>query len=131
MGWFDSADSHPRQDDYNQVQNWGNGDFEEKHKASKLDEVLAGGASYAAARKYENTYDPNGNHKEAKEVLAGFAGAFVDHEFESRGLDFIDSEKAKYGAKKAARQQVQDDYNQQHNLDGSDDAPYDPNYNQY
>ena len=27
---------------------------------------------------------------------AGFAGAFVDREVESKGLDFIDREKAKY-----------------------------------
>jgi hypothetical protein len=34
--------------------------------------------------------------------MAGFAGAFVDREVESRGLDFIDKEKAKYHA----RQQI-------------------------
>ena len=27
---------------------------------------------------------------------AGLAGAFIDREFESKGLDFIDKEKAKY-----------------------------------
>lgn len=27
---------------------------------------------------------------------AGFAGAFIDREVETRGLDFIDREKAKY-----------------------------------
>ena len=27
---------------------------------------------------------------------AGFAGAFVDREVESKGLDFVDREKAKY-----------------------------------
>jgi hypothetical protein len=31
----------------------------------------------------------------AKELLAGFSGAFVDREVETRGLDFIDKEKAK------------------------------------
>jgi hypothetical protein len=34
--------------------------------------------------------------------MAGFAGAFVDREVETRGLDFIDKEKAKYHA----RQQI-------------------------
>ena len=31
--------------------------------------------------------------------MAGFAGAFVDREVESKGLDFIDAEKAKYHAR--------------------------------
>ena len=38
--------------------------------------------------------DP-GSHEEAKEIAAGFAGAFVDREVETRGLDYIDREKAK------------------------------------
>lgn len=29
-------------------------------------------------------------------LSAGFAGAFVDREVESKGLDFVDREKAKY-----------------------------------
>jgi hypothetical protein len=36
--------------------------------------------------------------------MAGFAGAFIDREVESRGLDFIDREKAKY----QARQHIED-----------------------
>lgn len=35
------------------------------------------------------------NHQMAKELFAGFAGAFIDREVETRGLDFIDREKAK------------------------------------
>jgi len=35
------------------------------------------------------------SHEKAKELLAGFAGAFVDREAETKGLDFIDREKAK------------------------------------
>lgn len=31
--------------------------------------------------------------------MAGFAGAFVDREVETRGLDFIDREKAKRQAR--------------------------------
>lgn len=38
------------------------------------------------------------SHAKAKEIMAGFAGAFVDREVETRGLDFIDKEKAKYHA---------------------------------
>ena len=38
--------------------------------------------------------DP-GSHQEAKEIAAAFSGAFIDREVETRGLDFIDREKAK------------------------------------
>jgi hypothetical protein len=31
--------------------------------------------------------------------MAGFAGAFVDREVESKGLDFVDREKAKHRAR--------------------------------
>jgi hypothetical protein len=40
------------------------------------------------------------SHAEAKELLAGFAGAFIDREVETRGLDAFDSEKAKYEARR-------------------------------
>lgn len=42
-----------------------------------------------AAREYEKHCEANGkpaSHAEAKELLAGFAGAFVDREFETRGV---------------------------------------------
>ena len=31
----------------------------------------------------------------AKELFAGFAGAFIDREVETKGLDFVDRERAK------------------------------------
>jgi Protein of unknown function (DUF3759) len=31
--------------------------------------------------------------------MAGFAGAFIDREVETKGLDFIDAERAKYQAR--------------------------------
>jgi hypothetical protein len=33
---------------------------------------------------------------------AGFAGAFIDRELETRGMDFADREKAKYQARSKA-----------------------------
>ena len=71
-------------------------------------ELAAGGAAYFAAREYEKHCDANGtflpcyerpswpstnptchkgqpgSHQEAKELLAGFAGAFADREIEPR-----------------------------------------------
>ncbi|RMZ89821.1 hypothetical protein DV736_g2948, partial [Chaetothyriales sp. CBS 134916] len=92
MGWF-GDDNGPEQasNDYDNI-----GDGE--HKAKLSHELLAGAASYYAARKYEEHESTNGkpaSHQEAKELLAGFAGAFVDREAESKGLDFIDREKVK------------------------------------
>ena len=52
-----------------------------------------------AAKAYERHCAENGqpaSHAEAKELLAGFAGAFIDREVETKGLDFVDREKAKY-----------------------------------
>ena len=100
-------------------------DADPDNKASFTHELIAGAASYEAAKAYENHCDANGllispylsfstitvctnvmysdifdagdpgSHQEAKEIAAGFSGAFVDRECETRGLDFIDREKAK------------------------------------
>ncbi|KAI0081782.1 hypothetical protein K474DRAFT_1656160 [Panus rudis PR-1116 ss-1] len=51
-----------------------------------------------AAKAYEHHVSKNGpppTHEKAKELLAGFAGAFIDREVESKGLDFVDKERAK------------------------------------
>ncbi|QKX59841.1 uncharacterized protein TRUGW13939_06983 [Talaromyces rugulosus] len=99
MGWFDNdseqSSSHER---------WNNSEPQE-HDSSIVHELIAGAASYEAAKAYEDHVAKNGNppsHAKAKEIMAGFAGAFVDREVETRGLDFIDKEKAKYHA----RQQI-------------------------
>ncbi|KAI9932634.1 hypothetical protein ASPWEDRAFT_33535 [Aspergillus wentii DTO 134E9] len=94
MGWF-SDDSEQAQA-YNQYQS------AEPHEASLSHELIAGAASFEAAKAYENHVAENGkpdSHATAKELLAGFAGAFVDREVETKGLDFIDREKAKHQAK--------------------------------
>lgn len=62
-----------------------------------------------AAKAYENHCRENGkpeSHAEAKEILAGFAGAFIDREFETRGLGFMDREKAKHHARKTLDENV-------------------------
>jgi len=64
--------------------------------------VLLGGAvAYEAAKAYEDHVAANGHpdsHAKAKEIFAGIAGAFIDREVESKGLDFIDKRKAKKAA---------------------------------
>lgn len=63
------------------------------HKAEWSHELIAGAASYEAAKAYEKHCAENGkpaSHTEAKEIMAGIIGAFVDREVETKGLDFID-----------------------------------------
>ncbi|KAI6106871.1 hypothetical protein EDD16DRAFT_1899137 [Pisolithus croceorrhizus] len=52
-------------------------------------ELIAGAAAYEAAKAYENHKARNGepsSHAQAKELLAGFAGAFIDREVGNQRL---------------------------------------------
>ncbi|WOO84404.1 uncharacterized protein LOC62_06G007925 [Vanrija pseudolonga] len=90
---------------YNQ---YGNPDHPE-HEAKLSHELIGGAAAFAAAKAYQNHLAANGqpqSHANAKALLAGFAGAFIDREFETKGLNFLDREKAKRHAVEQAEQQV-------------------------
>lgn len=50
------------------------------------------------------------SHGFAKELLAGFAGAEVDKLAETKGMDFLDREKAKHHAKKQAEHLYDEHY---------------------
>jgi len=86
----------------------------EEHKAKFTHELLAGAASYEAAKAYEKHVEQNGkpeSHEKAKELLAAFAGAFIDREVETKGLDWIDKKKARRDAENNINGQVtQDNY---------------------
>ncbi|KAI0650732.1 hypothetical protein C8Q79DRAFT_944904 [Trametes meyenii] len=89
MGFF-SSDSDEAQA-YDQVVN-------APHKAELSHELIAAAASYEAAKAYQEHQEREGkpqSHEKAKEILAGFAGAFVDRIVETKGLDFVDKERAK------------------------------------
>ncbi|EJU06179.1 hypothetical protein DACRYDRAFT_19457 [Dacryopinax primogenitus] len=97
MGWF--GDDSDQANAYNTTQN------DQPHEASWSHELIAGAAAYEAARAYEKHCEANGapaSHDEAKALLAGFGGAFVDREVETKGLDWIDKEKAKSQAQQQA-----------------------------
>jgi len=99
MGWF--SDDSDQAQAYNQLNDGSSND------ASLSHELIAGAASYEAAKAYENHVAENGeppSHEKAKEILAGFTGAFVDREVETRGLDYIDTERAKRQAQEQAEQ---------------------------
>ncbi|EJF64809.1 hypothetical protein DICSQDRAFT_159830 [Dichomitus squalens LYAD-421 SS1] len=89
MGWFDSSSDQAAA--YDQVVN-------APHKAELSHELLAAAASYEASKAYENHIAENGqpdSHAKAKEIAASLAGAFIDRIVETKGLDFIDKERAK------------------------------------
>ncbi|KAG0009630.1 hypothetical protein BGZ80_002206 [Entomortierella chlamydospora] len=74
-----------------------------EHHSTWTHELIAGAAAFQAAKMYEKQH-PGDKHQLSKELLAGLAGAEADKLFESKGLDFLDREKAKHEAKKRAEQ---------------------------
>ncbi|CAL3964053.1 unnamed protein product [Diplocarpon coronariae] len=106
MGWFDGNTDESQA--YEEYQN-----APDKHRAKFSHELIGGAAAFEAAKAYEDHVRKNGkpaSHAEAKEILAGLAGAFIDREFETRGLNTIDRERAKHDAHKRLNEQVQQDY---------------------
>ncbi|MCJ1288220.1 hypothetical protein MMC26_007575 [Xylographa opegraphella] len=102
MGWF--GDDSDQAQASQQMQNAG-----PDNQASFTHELIAGAASYEAAKAYEKHCAANGDpgsHQEAKEIAAAFSGAFIDREAETRGLDFIDREKAKRMAEEQNNQAI-------------------------
>ncbi|KAF8625732.1 hypothetical protein AX15_005215 [Amanita polypyramis BW_CC] len=99
MGFFDFINESGSGDAYEQVV----GAEEDHHKAKLSHELIAAAASYEAAKAYEDHVAKNGqpdSHAKAKEIFAGVAGGFIDRIVETKGLDFIDAQKAKYQAEK-------------------------------
>ncbi|WOO84400.1 uncharacterized protein LOC62_06G007921 [Vanrija pseudolonga] len=85
---------------YEEYQGYGQ-QIQPEHQAKLSHELISGAAAYEAAKAYEEHRARNGepeSHAKAKEILAGIAGAIVDREFETKGLDWLDREKAKRGA---------------------------------
>ncbi|KAJ2960520.1 hypothetical protein NQZ79_g4126 [Umbelopsis isabellina] len=79
----------------------------EQHKATWTHELIGGAAAFEAMRLYNQRAEKEGkkdDHAFAKEILAGIAGASVDGLVESKGLDFVDREKAKHQATKQAEE---------------------------
>ncbi|KAL3429631.1 hypothetical protein BDV09DRAFT_180065 [Aspergillus tetrazonus] len=109
MGWFDD-DSHQARC-YGEFQDLDHTNPE--HRAKFSHELIAGAASFEAMKAYENHCEREGkpqSHETAKELLAGFAGAFIDREIETRGLDFVDREEAKRHARRQVEEASRQDY---------------------
>jgi len=103
MGWFS--------DDSDQAQAYQA--CTDDNQPTLSHELIAGAAAYEASKAYENHCAENGDpgsHAEAKEIAAGFAGAFVDRVAETKGLDYIDRERAKSDAQQQYSDQLAQQY---------------------
>ncbi|KAJ3036490.1 hypothetical protein HDV00_002699 [Rhizophlyctis rosea] len=88
---------------------------QEHHKSSWTHEIIAGAAGFEAMKAYENHCAANGqppSHAFMKELLAGFAAAEVDKLFETKGLDWLDRDRAKQQAIAQAHQLADEKYGQ-------------------
>ncbi|KDQ14866.1 hypothetical protein BOTBODRAFT_44379 [Botryobasidium botryosum FD-172 SS1] len=74
-----------------------------EHKSSLSHELIAAAAAFEGAKAYGKHVEEYGkpeSHEKAREIFAAGAGAFIDHEIETRGLNALDKEKAKRQATK-------------------------------
>ncbi|KAG9069256.1 hypothetical protein KI688_010154 [Linnemannia hyalina] len=71
------------------------------HHSEWSHELIASAAAFEAMKSVESGR-PEDKHKLTKEVFAAMAGAEADKLFETRGLDFLDRERATMQAKQAA-----------------------------
>lgn len=81
--------------------------YGEKHEGKLSHELVGGAAAFEAMHLFENQQRKEGKtvkHGFAKEALAAFAGAEADKLIETKGLDYVDAEKAKHHAKQNAEQ---------------------------
>jgi len=84
----------------------------QQHKAKLSHELIAAAASYEAMKSYENKRKAEGahDHTKGREIVAALAGAEVDKLVETRGLDWVDADRAKKQAREHAVQAYDERY---------------------
>ncbi|CAK5263872.1 unnamed protein product [Mycena citricolor] len=88
---------------------------EHQHKSSLTHEVIAGAAGFAAMHAYEAHLRATGQpvtHGKMKEILAAIAAAEVDKLAETKGMDYLDRQKAKKYAEHQAHMLAEQRYGQ-------------------
>ncbi|ODV76715.1 uncharacterized protein CANTADRAFT_58016 [Suhomyces tanzawaensis NRRL Y-17324] len=108
--------------------------YGEQHEGKFSHELLAGAASFEAAKLFEDRQRREGkpvSHKFAKELLAGIAGAEVDKLFETKGLDYLDRNKAKRQAEDYARENYDNHYGQDEQWHPDSRPPFDYGSDKY
>ncbi|KAF9944730.1 hypothetical protein BGZ65_011672 [Modicella reniformis] len=83
---------------------------ETSHKSSWTHELIAGAAAFEAMKAYEDRQGDGAEHKLTKEIFAALAAAEADKLFETKGLDFLDREKAKQQAQVNAERIYEEKY---------------------
>ncbi|KAI7868414.1 hypothetical protein BDF14DRAFT_1792866 [Spinellus fusiger] len=76
---------------------------ESENKGSFTHELIAGAAAFEAVKAYNKHCEKQGKpseHAVAKQLLAGFAAGALDKLIETKGLDYLDKQKAKHHAEK-------------------------------
>lgn len=102
--------------------------YGQEHEGKFSHEVIAGAASFAAIKHYEDTQRRQGkpvSHAFAKELLGGIVGGEVDKLFETKGLDYLDREKAKHHAREIAENSYDQHYGDQEQWHPDSQPPFD------
>jgi hypothetical protein len=113
------------EDDHQQV-------YGGEHQAKFSHELVAGAASFEAMKLFEDRQRREGkpvSHAFAKEMLAGIAGGEVDKLIETKGLDYLDGERARRDATERAQMNYDQHYGQREEWHPDHPPPFD--YNQY
>lgn len=108
--------------------------YGEKHEGKFSHELLAGAASFEAAKLFEDRQRREGkpvSHKFAKELLAGIAGGEIDKLFETKGLDYLDRDEAKRQAQQQAVNNYDNNYGGQQEWHPESQPPFDYNNDRY
>ncbi|KAG9293224.1 hypothetical protein G9A89_010595 [Geosiphon pyriformis] len=80
------------------------------HESHVSHQLVAGAAAFEAFKLYEKKRNPSDPHSTAKAALAAIVAAEADKLIETKGLDFVDKQKAKRNANKAAEKLYADQY---------------------
>ncbi|OTB07680.1 hypothetical protein M426DRAFT_71477 [Hypoxylon sp. CI-4A] len=97
------------------------------HESKISHELVGGGAAFEAMKIFEDRQRKEGKpveHAFAKEILAGIAGAEADKLIETKGLDFVDREKAKRHARQQAEELYDNHYGDMDQFDPNQRPPH-------
>ncbi|KAL8343420.1 hypothetical protein RB601_004340 [Gaeumannomyces tritici] len=100
---------------------------DQAHESKLSHEMIAGGAAFEAMHLWEKKQRESGQpveHGLAKELLAAAAGFEVDKLAETKGLDFIDRERAKHDARKQAEHMYDQQYGNMDRYDPNECRPH-------
>lgn len=102
--------------------------YKGNHEAKFSHEAVAGAASFAAVKLFEDRQRREGkpvSHAFAKEALAAIAGGEVDKLFETKGLDYLDRERLRDQAINNAQRGYDDHYGQHEEWSPEHRPPFD------